>query len=197
MIQTLDRSGYFGASDCKYVMANNHDTASWKRWWDVKLGNMEADQFRTKEIEAGNKYEHPILLAINEDMFMDGQIIHDKYSIRVNYDGFFNGTIYEIKTHHAENEFEISTAYWQQCQVEMFVYKEKYKQWFLPPFESLYLVSYGLNPDEYDVPWDRVEVDPNRMKYHPVKFDKAWIKGEYLPKVRELARALKKGKFPG
>lgn len=197
MIHNLDRSYYFGASDCKYVMAKNRDTASWKRWWSTKLGESEPVQLHSKEIEAGNKYEKPILLAINENMFLDGQIVMEDLRIRVNYDGWCDSVIYEIKTHHAEKEFEITNDYWMQCQLEMFVYKEKYKQWFLPPFRSLYLVSYGLNPDEYDVPWDKVEIDPNRLKYHPVKPDKAWIKGEYLPKVRELARALKKGKFPG
>lgn len=194
MIQSKDRSGYFGASDTKFVVATNRNTASWKRWWDVKLGTMESEQFRTKEIDAGNRYEHPILLSINDDMILDGQIIHEKYPIRVNYDGYLNGVIYEVKTHHAEKEFEISTAYWQQCQVEMYVYKEMHNSWFLPPFEKLYLVSYGLNPDEYT---SDVNIDHNRVKYHPVEFDKGWIKGEYLPKVRELARALKKRKFPG
>lgn len=198
MIHNQDRSGYFGASDTKYVMAKNRTTKSWiERFWEVKLGNLPANQISTKEIEAGNKYEHPILQAINEKMFMDAQIIHEKYLLRVNYDGLLDGTIYEVKTHHDEDDFEISTAYWQQCQVEMFVYQEKHEQWFLPPFKQLYLVSYGLNRDEYDVPWGKVEIDPNRINYHTVKFDKAWIKGEYLPKVRELARALKKGKFPG
>lgn len=197
MIKTLDRAGYFGASDVKNVMAANRSTATWKKWWEVKMGTREPDIISTKEIEAGNKYEHPILRSIHEDMRLDGQIIYDKYKIRVNYDGWHNGTIYEVKTHHAEKEFEVSNAYWQQCQVEMFVYQEMYKQWFLPPFEQLYLVSYGLNPDDYDVPWDKIEIDPNRIVYHPVKPDKAWIKGEYLPKVKELARALKKGKYPG
>ena len=186
--------GIFGASDTKYVTAKNRNTKSWKQWWSIKLGDIPADKLRTPEIDAGNKYEGPILLSINEDMILDGQIIHEKYPIRVNYDGYLNGVIYEVKTHHAEKEFEISTAYWQQCQVEMYVYKEMHTSWFLPPFEKLYLVSYGLNPDEYT---SDVNIDPNRVKYHPVEFDKGWIKGTYLPKVRELARALKKGKFPG
>ena len=197
MIKNLDRSGYFGASDTRYVMARNRDTKSWKQWWDVKLGEVEADQISSKEIEAGNKYEHPILTAINEDMILDGQIIHKKYPIRVNYDGYLDGVIYEVKTHHAEKEFEVSTAYWQQAQVEMYVYKEMYEAWFLPPFKQLYIVSYGLYKDEYDVGWNGVEVDPNRARLNLVEYDKSWVKGEYLPKIKELSRALKKGKFPG
>lgn len=197
MIQNMDRSGYFGASDTKYVMSKNRNTKTWKTWWDVKLGKVEGDTFSSVYTDAGNKYEHPILRAINEDMMLDGQIIHDKYLLRVNYDGFHNGTIYEIKTHKIDKPFEITTAYWQQCQIEMFVYKEKSKEWFLPPFESLKLVSYGLHEDEYGLDWSDVEVDPDRIVYHPVAYDKAWVKGEYIPKIRELARALKKGKFPG
>jgi hypothetical protein len=39
-------------------------------------------------------------------------------------------------------------------------------------------------------------VDPERIILHPVKYDKAWIKGNYLPRLKELARALKKRKSP-
>ena len=196
MIHSTDRSGAFGASDTKYVMSKNHNTKTWKSWWDTKLGKAE-NNFGSIYTEAGNKYEHPILKAINEDMMLDGQIIHNRYLLRVNYDGFLDGTIYEVKTHKADKSFEISTAYWQQAQVEMFVYQEKCKEWFLPPFKELYIVSYGLHEDEYYLDWDEIEVDPDRIVYHPVAYDKSWVKGEYIPKVRELARALKKGKFPG
>lgn len=194
MIHNLDRSGYFGASDTKYVVANNRNTKTWKQWWEIKLGSGQEMIHGNKYTGAGDMYEHPILLSINEKMDLDGQIIHDKYPIRVNYDGFINGTIYEVKTHKGEKEFEMSNAYWMQCQVEMYVYQEMHRQWFLPPFKQLYLVSYGLNPDEYGA---YAAVDPNRLVYHPVAYDKTWIKGEYLPKVKELTRALKKGKFPG
>lgn len=192
----MDRSGYFGASDCKYVMANNRSTKTWKRWWETKLG-APVEQIGTKYTDAGDRYEHPILMAINEKMQLDGQIIHKKYPIRVNYDGWLDGVIYEVKTHKAENEFDLSTAYWMQAQAEMYVYQEMYERWFLPPFDQLYVVSYGLTPDDYDQYGDNIVIDANRIVYHPVAYDQSWIKGEYLPKVKELARALKKGKYPG
>lgn len=195
MIHSMDRSGYFGASDTRFVVSGNRSTKTWRQWWSTKLG-AEAVQIGTRYTEAGNRYEHPILLSINEDMTLDGQIIHEKYKIRVNYDGWHDGTIYEVKTHKAEKLFEVSTAYWQQAQVEMYVYQEMHQQWFLPPFKKLFIVSYGLNPDDYDLTGD-ITVDANRIAYHPVAYDKTWIKGEYIPKVKELARALKKGKFPG
>ncbi len=194
MIKSTDRSGYFGASDCKFVMAKNRNTKSWKQWWSVKLGDMEPVQLGGQFIEAGNKYEHPILESIADDMVMDGQIIYEKYLIRVNYDGYRDGIIYEIKTHSNDKEFDLNKSYWMQCQVEMFVYQTMYEKWFLPPFKQLYLVSYGLNPDEYGVNYDKVEIDANRLRYHPVEYDKSWIKTEYLPAVKELSRALKKGK---
>lgn len=195
MIQDHDRSGYFGASDTRFVVARNRQTKTWKKWWEVKLG-APTEEVGSIYMDAGNRYEHPILKAINEGMETDGQILLNKYPVRVNYDGWHQGTIYEVKTHKADKPFDLSTAYWMQAQVEMYVYREMSGQWFLPPFERLYVVSYGLHPDEYELYGSEIEIDPNRIVYHPVAYDKAFIKGEYLPNVRELTKALRKGKFP-
>lgn len=197
MIHEYDRSGWFGGSDCRYVMAKNRNTQTWKRWWDMKLGHIEGNMIDNIYTRAGNLYEHPILYSIHPDMTVDGQILMEKYRLRVNYDGWHDGVIYEVKTHKSEKPFEISTAYWQQCQVEMFVYRSMSEQWFLPPLKELYLVSYALAPDEYYVEDGEVEIDENRIIFHKVKYEKSFIKGEYLPQVRELAKAMKKGKFPG
>ena len=197
MIHSQDRSGYFGASDSRYIMTDNRQTKTWKSWWSTKLGEIEPEFKGSIYTRAGDIYEHHILDAIDPGITKDGQIIIEKYLIRVNYDGYKDGTIYEIKTHKNDKPFEITTSYWQQCQVEMFVYQQMSKQWFLPDFKELYLASYALAPDEYYCNEDEVEVDPNRIILHPVKFDKHFIKGEYLPRVKELARALRKRKFPG
>ena len=194
----MDRSGYFGASDTKFIMNDNHQSKTWKEWWSVKLGSRETSFSGSIYTRAGNLWEHPILLAVDPGMILDGQIIHDKYLLRVNYDGFKDGIIREIKTHkyYADNPYSIPEEHWQQVQVEMYVYQEKYKQWFLPPFEGLEIISYALHPDEYYLEPDEIVIDPERIIHHPVKYDKHWIKAEYLPRLKECSRSLKKGKYP-
>lgn len=157
------------------------------------MGEQEPDFQGSKYTDAGNRYEHPILLNINENMNFDRQIKVEKYLLRVNYDGDFNGTIYEVKTHKADREYEISTSHWRQTQVEMYAYKTMAEELELPPFKRLYIVSYALDPEEYY--GTGADVDFNRIKFHEVKYDKNFIKGEYLPLLKEKARALKKGKF--
>ena len=66
----------------------------------------------------------------------------------------------------------------------------------LPPFKKLYIVSYPLYPDEYYSEWDEIEIDFSRISFHEIKYDKHFIKDEYLPNLKELARCLKKGKIP-
>ena len=196
MIQDLDRSGWFGASDTKFVMAENRNTKTWLRWWETKLGKAESAFTGSIYTRAGNLYEHHILEAIDPDMRMDGQIIIDKYLLRVNYDGYKDGVIYEVKTHKNTKPFEIIPAYLWQAQVEMYCYKEKYKEWFLPEFKKLYIVSYALAADEYYCEDDEIEIDPDRIVRHEIKYDKHWIKAEYLPRLKELSRALRKGRSP-
>ena len=192
MITNTDRSGAFGGSDASMVIAKNRNTKTWKSWWSVKMGDMEPEFKGSSYTDAGNKYEHPILRSINEKMRLDRQIFVEKLLLRVNYDGDLNGTIYEVKTHKSEKDFEISRPYWRQAQVEMFAYQEKFND-----FKRLYIVSYPLFPDEYYKDWDEVEVDFSRIKFHEIKYDKHFIKDEYLPCLKELSRALKKGRWPG
>lgn len=193
MISNHDRSGYFGASDTDRVLATNYTTKTFKQWWAVKLGEQEPDFHGNAYTEAGNRYEHEILKSINEKMNFDRQIIMDRYLLRVNYDGDYNGTIYEVKTHKSDREYQISTSHMRQVQVEMYAYKTMAETLELPPFKKLYIVSYALYPDEYY--GEAVDVDFNRIAFHEVKYDKHFIKDEYLPKLKEKARALNKGKF--
>ncbi len=195
MIDNFDRSGYFGASDTSMVIADNRQTKTWRQWWLVKLGEMESTFSGSIYTEAGNKYEHRILKAISEEITLDRQIIIEKLKLRVNYDGDLDGTIYEIKTHKAEKDFEVTKQYWRQAQVEMYAYKTMEKELELPPFKKLYIVSYPLFPDEYYINREDIQVDMKRVKFTPIKYDKQFVKGEYLPKLKECARALKKGKI--
>lgn len=190
MIENQDRSYYIGASDSSMVLTKNRNTKSFRKWWAVKMGEQEPDFKGSMYTEAGNRYEHPILKAISEDIRLDHQIIIDKLRLRVNYDGDLDGIIYEVKTHKAEKPFELYTSYWRQAQVEMYAYQQR-----CDDFKKLYVVSYALYPDEYFAEKE-LHVDINRVRFEEVKYDKRFIKDEYLPNLKELARCLKKGKIP-
>lgn len=186
MIHDQSRAGWFGASDTKFVMAENKSTVTWKRWWETKLGG--TNHFTgNKYTRAGTLWEHPILEAIDENITMDGQILIPERRIRVNYDGYKDGVIYEIKTHSAKKEFEVTDDYWMQCQVEMYVYQEMAYSWFLPEFKKLYIVSYPM--DEADYAAKEPHVNPNKLSMKEVKYDERFSR-KYLRRVTRLARKL-------
>lgn len=195
MIADQDRSGWFGASDTSMVLNKNYTTKTFRQWWAVKMGEQDPDFKGSRYTDAGNKYEHPILRAISEKMILDRQIRVEKLLLRVNYDGDFDGTIYEVKTHTSEKDYEVTKPHWRQSQVETFAYKEMQGELELPPFKRLYIVSYGLYPDEYYKEYDNIEIDFSRINFHEIKYDKYFIKYEYIPCLKEKARALRKGKF--
>ena len=213
MIHSTDRSGYFGASDTSTMMYKNRSTKKWKNFWDEKLGG--APTFNGNEFtRAGNLWEHSILSAIDKGINFDRQIILNspRMLLRVNYDGNDDHNIFEIKTHKDDKEFTVTDAYWMQVQVQMFAWNYAHEHGrtdteFVPveKLESLTIVSYALKPNEiYDVGWideqdafaGRLPVEESRLVYHPIKYDKSWIKGEYLPVLKELTKALRKGKYP-
>lgn len=183
MIANHDRSGWFGASDSSKVVAKNRGSKSWLNWWNEKLGLRE-NTYVNKAMRAGTAWEHKILDAVNPKIRKDHQIVIKKYRLRVNYDGDLNGTVYEVKTHDFDNEFKVTKPYWRQAQVEMFAMKTK----------KLYIVEYGLIREEYDNYF--LPVDDKRIHFHPVEYDKQWINNEYLPCLKELCRALRKGRMP-
>ena len=84
MISDQDRSGYFGASDTKYIMGN-WNTKTFKNWWLSKLG-ISTNNFSNVSMNAGTYYEHAILDVIDVPR-KDHQIIIPKYRLRINYDG--------------------------------------------------------------------------------------------------------------
>lgn len=199
MIHDFDRSRWFGASDVRFIFASNRSTKSWAEWWSEKLGD-NTRNFSTIYTRAGTIYEHPILEAIDPDIIPDGQILMERYRLRINYDGYKDGNIVEVKTYKDEDEFEEPTRYskgkyldyWRQCQVQMFVYQKMADEWFLPPFESLHLAAYPLHVDEYYADEDDVTVDPNRIQFYEIRYDKDFIKTEFIPRIKELSRELTK-----
>lgn len=179
MIHDHDRSGWFGASDTAAIMGN-WNTKTFQRFWLQKLG-INRDHFETIETQTGTALEHRILEHIGI-WKMDRQIRKRKLRLRVNLDGEDATTIYEVKTHKSA-VFKVSRPYWMQAQVEMFA-----------TGKQLQIVSYHVEPEDYQN-WFR-EIDDNRLKFHPIEYDREWVTDEYLPRLRRLADYLKKGAFP-
>ena len=181
MIQSQDRSGYFGASDTSMVVGN-WKTKTFEKWWLEKLG-LNKNNITTEAMKAGNNYEHKILEALEiQGLEMDKQIIKDK--LRVNLDGNTNTCIYEVKTHKEDKEFKVSKQYWRQAQVEMYA----------SAIYNLYIVAYGLNENDYNNYFNKI--DKQKIQMIKVDYDKDFVENEYLPKLKVLSNCLKEGVYP-
>lgn len=177
MIANHDRSFWIGASDTKFVMGN-WNTKTFSLWWLEKLG-LRKNSFTTLAMQTGTAFEHRILDALGVSK-RDRQIKKRRYRLRVNLDGE-DEVIHEVKTH--SREFKVTASYWQQAQVEMYAAKK-----------PLVIEAYQLLPDDYQN-WFNA-IDPDRITTHPVEYDPVWIKTEYLPRLRYLAKCLRKKVFP-
>ncbi len=181
MIESKDRSFYFGASDTSYIVGN-WQTKSFEKWWLIKLG-IARNTFVNESMIAGTIYEHKILDALEiKDLKYDSQIIIDR--LRVNLDGNTDTCIYEVKTYNYEKEFKVSKQYWRQAQVEMYASK----------IFSLYIIAYGLNQNDKKNFFNKIDKD--RIKKIKIEYDEDFIINEYLPKLNYLTNCLKKGEYP-
>ena len=181
MIQSQDRSNYFGASDTSMVVGN-WTTKTFEKWWLEKIG-IYKNTFSNESTKAGNNYEHKILDSLEiEGLEKDKQIIIDR--LRVNLDGNTNTCIYEVKTHNQEKEFKVSKQYWRQAQVEMYASN----------IHKLFIVAYGLIEKDYINYFN--EIDKERLQLIPIEYDEKFIEKEYKPKLEILTTCLKEGVFP-
>lgn len=185
MIASQDRSGWFGASDTKYIMGN-WNTKTFKSWWMKKLG-IDTSHFTNTAMNAGTYYEHAILDEIGVPR-KDHQIIIPEYKLRINLDGDGEGRVDEIKTYAYEKGFKVSKAYWQQVQVQMF---GKLTEEKVLPKANIW--AYGLREEDYKNFFNPVDVD--RLKAYPIEYDGAFIK-RFLVRVKYLADCLERGVFP-
>lgn len=185
MIKNHDRSGWIGASDTAMVMGN-WNSKTFQQWWKVKLGLTE-NHFTTRAMAAGTAFEHRILDAIGVSK-RDRQIRIRRLRLRVNLDGETNRKIKEVKTHGSE-QFKVTKAYWQQAQVEMYATGRKLRR-----RKDLDIVAYHLTEEDYDNFFR--EIDLSRMSEHGIPYDKKWVKEEYLPRLKYLARCLKRKGWP-
>lgn len=185
MISDHDRSGWFGASDTKYIMGN-WKTKTFKNWWMSKLGIVSND-FRNVAMNAGTYYEHAILDAIGSAR-KDHQIIIPEYKLRINLDGDDIGKIDEVKTYKHEKGFVVSKDYWQQVQVQMF---GKLREEGKVPVAKIW--AYGLLPEDYKNFFNLI--DRERLKDYPIEFDGLFIE-RYGHRVLYLKDCMEKGVMP-
>ena len=185
MISDQDRSGFFGASDTKYIMGN-WNTKTFKNWWMSKLG-INTNHFTSVAMNAGTYYEHAILDVIGVPR-KDHQIIIPEYRLRINLDGDGFGRVDEVKTYSYEKGFKVKKEYWQQVQVQMF---GKLKTEKVIPKTNIW--AYGLLPEDYNNFFN--PIDRDRLKDYPIEYDSSFIEG-YLIRIVYLCDCLNKGVMP-
>ena len=182
MIQSKDRSGWFGASDTKYIVGN-WKTKTFRDWFMTKLGIVQ-NNVETRSMNAGTHKEGQILEYVSPFVEKDKQILIPELLLRVNLDGNIGKHIIEVKTHSADKPFKVSKAYWQQIQVQMFGYDSTEGE----------IVSYGLTEEDYNNYF--LPIDDERLIHHPISYDERWVREEYLPKLKVLVECLKEGRMP-
>ena len=185
MIQTSDRSGWFGASDTSYIMGN-WDTKSFREWWLVKLG-ISNNHYTNVSMNAGTYYEHSILDIVGSPR-RDYQIVIPEYRLRINYDGDGDGRIDEVKTHSADKEFKVTKGYLMQVRVQMF--GKIYEEGRLPVAN---IWSYGLREEDYKNFFN--PIDKERLKQNPIEYDNDFIIS-YLKRITYLRDVFERGLFP-
>ncbi len=181
MIASQDRSGYFGASDVKFI-TGNWNTKTWMEWYLEKLG-IPRKHIVTPAMSAGTHWEHRILDAIDPLIEKDKQIIVEDLLLRVNYDGTTEDTDHEVKTYSFEKKFN-AKQYYQQVQVQMFA----------GGYRKAKIHAYGLIAEEYDNYF--LPVDLGRLQEIPVGYDPQWIEAVFLPKISRLSVCLREGRIP-
>jgi hypothetical protein len=182
MIESKDRSGWFGASDTDKVIGN-WKTATFEKWWMQKIG-INRDHFDNKYTSAGTHYEHRILESLGIPMEFDKQIIIEDLRLRVNLDGNDSDTIYECKTYGFDKGFKLPRKYINQVQVQMFA----------SGLRKARIIVYGLTEKDYDNYFH--DIDPERRDEIVIAYDERWVTEVYLPKLKILAECLKEGRFP-
>lgn len=179
VISSLDRSGWFGASDTARIMGR-WDTPTFARWWLEKLGLVQ-NHYKSLAMLAGTHYEHRILGAMGIRQ-RDRQIRIPALRLRVNLDGEVFDTIKEVKTYSGER-FTVSKPYWMQMQVEMFAGHAWGE-----------IIAYRLLDEDYINFFN--PIDHERLSAHPVAYAPGWVGNEYLPRLEYLAWCLKRRKTP-
>ena len=186
MIKNQDRSGWFGASDTATIMGN-WGTNSFAQWWGVKCGWFAQD-YHSWAMDVGNIMEHAIVDAVAQETcqrIRKGKFpAYRFHRLRVNYDGLTRKNVIEIKT-SGKGFAKVPQGYWMQCQVLMHTLHRKHCQLWL----------YVLEEGDYLHPYF-ASIDQERLHCFAIEYDRDWVKTQYLPRLKYLARCLRKGVYP-
>lgn len=182
MIDSKDRSGWFGASDTDRIIGS-FNTKTFIDWWLTKEG-VTSNNFESAEMNAGTHWEHRILEYVNEDMEMDKQILIPELRLRINLDGNTEDTDYECKTYKANKVFKVPLKYKRQVWVQMFGSK----------LRKAFIVAYGLTENDYKN--YLAPIDKERLGQFPIEYNEDFINNTYLPRLRYLVYCLNEGIFP-
>lgn len=180
MIASQDRSGWFGASDTRFVMGN-WQTETFRKWFAEKLGLLR-NGVHTRAMSAGTYWEHRIAAGIDEKLTLDRQVKNKKYRLRVNLDAETKTTIFEIKTRGASWK-KIPQHYIEQVQVQMWATGKR----------KAFIVAYTLEAEDY-INYFR-PLDKSRLEFYEINYDENFIK-RYKARLKVLAGYLRKGKLP-
>jgi len=155
MIHDYDRRFFIGGSDIdKYVMAKNQNTKGWQSWWAQKCGLAEQDHFFNSAMMTGTMLEHSILKTWDESIEWDGQIIYRPLMLRINYDGWKDGIIYEVKCHRQLTDWSWE-RYRGQLISQAWVYEKMAEELGLPEFKEIHILEYAFDPEEESTIYDK------------------------------------------
>ena len=210
MIHDYDRSGWFGASDARYIMADSQASQSWEEWWKIKCGVTKGNFYGNIYTKAGNTFEHSILKTYKPSVLFDKQILIPHLCLRVNLDGNTEDTIYEVKTYQIDKGFKVTDAYYYQAQIQMLAWNLEPSIVFKDcegcpdvygknlPLKNHYILAYGLYPDEYYAEYtdEQIEkglipIDKNRIKVYPIKPSRG-TQRRARKNLKKLSRRLRK-----
>ena len=187
MITNKDRSGWFGASDTKYIMSN-WNTTTFMNWFQSKCGTRD-NSFSNVYTISGNLKEHQISKYYSEThkekIVLDRQVKIKKLKLRVNLDCETKTKIIEIKTHkYSESEWIMPKEYVWQVWVQMFATRKR--------IACIYV--YAMKDEDYDNFF--LPIDDKRIDEIPIEYNEQWIQNEYLPRLVYLVKCLIKKQTP-
>lgn len=182
MIESKDRSGWFGASDTDRIVGS-FNTKTFIDWWLTKEG-VKNNSFESPEMNAGTHWEHRILQFVDETMETDKQILIPELRLRINLDGNTADADYECKTYKYGKNFKVPLKYKRQVWVQMFGSK----------LRKAFIVAYGLTENDYKN--YLAPIDEDRLDLFPIEYNEDFINNVYLPRLMYLVFCLNIGVFP-
>lgn len=190
MISNQDRSGYFGASDAKFILDTDFNSKTFAEWWDIKTGRSDKHIVNDAMV-TGTLYEHPIMQTFSEmykiPLELDKQIIIEDLKLRVNLDANSGNNIYECKTFKAGKSFN-HKQYINQVRIQMYAMNT----------DNATIVAYPVSDADYNAAKQNfvLPIAADKIEIYPIQQDERWINETFLPRLRYLAYCLSEDKYP-